>query len=304
MRTMFKMTAIAAAVAAAGVAGTAQAETTVYGKAHLSLGNLTKATAATGDGLYVGTHASRLGVKASEDLGDGMKAFAQGEFEVDMVDGVKAGSSPFGARNNVVGLEGGFGKVVLGLHDMPYKMSIGKADVFGDTYADYNAVIASDTREDGVVIYSNKLGDLNLALAYSPNGGGSGANAATTGASVDFKFAPVDVSIAYESKASKTYTAARVGFDFGAGDAALVYASEDSKNNYYVSGQFKMSDTMKLKAAYGKEDGGTDALMAVGISNKMGKKAEVYALYGTGDISKAPVSAGGSALAVGVVYNF
>lgn len=305
----FKMTAIAAAVVAAGVAGSAQADVSVFGKAHLDLANLTKATAASGDGLYIASHASRIGVKASEDLGDGLTGLFHAEFEVDMADGVKAGSSPFGARNNFAGLKGSFGTVLVGIHDMPYKMSISKADPFADTYADYNNVIAADTRQANVLMYQNKFGDFGLNAAYSPNANANGD--ATTGASVDFKIGPVDGSVAFESKArsgvagTDSYTAARVRYDFGPGDVSVVGASEANANNTYASANFKLSDTLKLSAGYGQRDGAADALTAIGISNKLGKKTKVYAYYASGDlVAKAPVSMGGSAISLGLVQAF
>jgi predicted porin len=307
MRKTFKMTAIAAAVAAAGFAGSAQADVTVFGKAHLDLANLTNATAASGDGLYVASHASRVGVKASEDLGDGLTGIAHLEFEVDMGDGVKAGSSPFGARNNFAGLKGSFGTVLMGIHDMPYKMSISKSDPFGDTYADYNNVIAGDTRQKNVVMYMNKFGDFGVNLAYGPNADAAGN--ATSGASVDMKFGPVDAGLGYESKANgastDSFSAIRVRYNFGAGDVSVVGASEASASNTYASANFKLSDAVKLSLAYGQRDGASDALTAVGISDKLGKKTKVYAYYASGDlVAKAPVTAGGSAISFGLVQSF
>jgi predicted porin len=307
MRKTFKMTAIAAAIATAGIAGNAQADVIVFGKAHLSIASLsnvdnTKTGYAAGDGTYIASHASRLGVKASEDLGDGMTAIAHLEFQVEMANS----GTLFKARNNFVGLKGGFGTVLLGIHDMPYKMSISKADPFGDTYADYNSVIQSDTRQNQVVMYTNKFGDFGLNLAYAPNQNAAGD--AVTGASVDFKFGPVDGSLGYEGDVGGvSNTAVRVRYDFGAGDVSVIGASENSASNTYASANFKLGGGMKLSAAYGQQDGVSDALTAVGISDKLGKKTKVYGYYGSGDLfGKAPVLATGSssAIAFGVVYAF
>jgi predicted porin len=308
MRKTFTMTAIAAAIATTGFVGTAQADVTVFGKAHIDIASLTnvdntKTGYSAGDGMYVASHASRFGVKASEDLGDGLSAIFHAEFQVDMTN---TSGTLFSARNNFAGLKGGFGTVLAGVHDMPYKMSISKADPFADTYVDYNSVIQSDTRQSGVVMYMNKFNGFGVNLAYAPNVNAAGD--AVTGASVDFKFGPVDGSVAYEGDAGGvTNTALRVRYDFGMGDVSVVGASENNANNTYASANFKLSDTMKLSAAYGQQNGVGNALTAIGIHDKLGKKVGVYAYYGSGDLyKKAPVLATGSstAISLGMQYSF
>ena len=42
------------------------------------------------------------------------------------------------SRNTFVGLNGGFGTVLIGRHDTPEKMSTGKLDLFADSVGDYN----------------------------------------------------------------------------------------------------------------------------------------------------------------------
>jgi predicted porin len=83
---------------------------------------------------------SRIGFKGSEDLGGGMKAIWQIEQAISSQasgqDGV--GGASLANRNSFVGLSGGFGTVLLGRHDTPYKLSTSKLDVFVDTVADYN----------------------------------------------------------------------------------------------------------------------------------------------------------------------
>lgn len=294
MRTMFKMTAIAAAIAAAGVAGTAHAgDISFYGKGHVSLANTTKD--ATSDGMWVRDHSSRFGIKGSVDLGDGMSGIFGHEVTLDFA---RDGGSYTDERNTYVGLKGSFGSVKLGNHDMPAKMSLGKADPWGDTYADYNAVIDTDTRQAGVVLYQNRFGDVGVAVGYAP----AGAATANMGASVDFKAGPVDASLAYESNSGGTATTgARVGLDFGAGNVQLVYEN-DTATNYFLSGTFKMSDKTKVKASYGKNDGATRDMMAAGVSHKMAKALEVYGLYASGDLKG--MAADASAIALGVVYKF
>lgn len=299
MRITFNVTAIAVtAVAAFGFAGQAMADTKAYGKTHVSVSNLGGTTAA--DGVNISSHASRFGLKNTTDLDNGMTAVYQAEFQIDMADGAAALSY----RNTYAGLKGGFGELIVGYHDNPYKTSTSKMDPFGDTYADYNSVITRDDRTGGMILYRNKFGDIGIALGYSPVN-----DEDLTAGSVDFKAGPVKVAVAYENTAAAAYSKAGATMNFGAGKASLVYANNDGTAQTYLSGEFGLGGGTKLKAAYGTDGGtGSDALMAVGLSRKLGKKTEVYGLYASGDLSKtmtlATANSGGSAVAVGMVHKF
>ena len=61
---------------------------------------------------------SRWGVKVSKDLGNGMKAIAN--FEFNLAGTATTGSSP-GTRVQIVGIQGGFGKLVFGRNHGAYK---------------------------------------------------------------------------------------------------------------------------------------------------------------------------------------
>ncbi|VAW47597.1 hypothetical protein MNBD_GAMMA03-1346 [hydrothermal vent metagenome] len=75
-------------------------------------------------GTQVNSRASKLGVKGSEDLGNGLSAVYKFEFEVQI-----DGASTLKNRNQYVGLAGGFGTVLMGRHDTPLKMTQG-TDLF------------------------------------------------------------------------------------------------------------------------------------------------------------------------------
>jgi predicted porin len=184
----------------------AMADATVYGKIRTSVdyvdwspGNLfndvidqvTEDDAADirDDSLFeINSWASRVGVKGSEDLGDGLKAIYQIEGQVSIANQTNefGSSTLLTGRNTFVGLAGGFGTVLLGRHDTPMKMSTGKLDYFADTAADYNGMRDyqnpvfsdynythgadfSDRRADGTLAYvSPNLAGLTLAAALVP----------------------------------------------------------------------------------------------------------------------------------------
>lgn len=144
---------------------------TVYGIANMAV-EMNKKGDKSGTG--VNNVASRLGVKGSEDLGNGLKAVYQMEFGVNM-----EGSNALSNRNQYVGLAGGFGTVLLGRHDTPVKMAQG-TDLFDDGMGDNQSTTAigwkgGENRLDNVLAYvSPSFGGVTVALAAISAEGKSG----------------------------------------------------------------------------------------------------------------------------------
>jgi predicted porin len=148
------------AIAAALVAPTAaMADATLFGKAHFIIENVDDGS---DDVWGVDSIHSRIGVKGSEDLGDGLTAVYHFEFKVAQDDG-----DGLEDRNQFIGLAGGFGTVLLGRHDTPMKMSQGKFDQFGDLpNGDMTSVIPGEDRVDNVIAYvSPAMGGLTFVGA-------------------------------------------------------------------------------------------------------------------------------------------
>ncbi len=106
-------------------------------------------------------HPSLLGVRGKEDLGGGLKAWFQLETGFES----ESASGTFADRNTGVGLEGGWGSIMIGRWDMPMKQDVGKTDLWGDiNRADYTA----GTMNQGN--FSSRLA--NVVQYWSPNWGG------------------------------------------------------------------------------------------------------------------------------------
>lgn len=124
--------------------------------------------------------ANRIGVKGSEDLGNGLKAIYQVEFGINLNDtnsNVLQNGDTVSYRNTFVGLAGdAWGTALVGRHDTPMKISTGKLDLFADTMADYNGTVGfRDLRADNVVAYiSPSWSGFQLAGAIVPSGGATG----------------------------------------------------------------------------------------------------------------------------------
>jgi predicted porin len=164
------------------------------------------------------SRANRVGVKGSEDLGNGLKAIYQVEFGVNLSDtnnNVASGSDAFTYRNTFVGLAGDWGTFLVGRHDTPLKISTGKLDLFSDTMADYNGTVGfDDNRTDNTVAYiSPSFSGFSLAAAViAPGGtefGGQNINADSLAEAYSiaaiFNNGPFYASAAYESISSEMY---------------------------------------------------------------------------------------------------
>jgi predicted porin len=125
--------------------------------------------------------ASRIGVKGSEDLGNGLKAVYQIELGInfDTNNNVVNNADTISYRNTFVGLAGDWGTVLAGRHDSPMKISTGKLDLFVDTMADYNGTIGfSDLRFDQTVAYiSPNWSGFQFMGAVVPGGGATATGA-------------------------------------------------------------------------------------------------------------------------------
>lgn len=128
--------AIAAAFSAPAFADTSNV--TVYGLLNADFESVkssnvnTAATPFSQSLNRVVSNATRVGIKGTEDLGDGMKGIYQLEAQFN-VDGTGASGFGGGTRNSNVGLSGNFGTAFLGNWDTPYKVAHNKIELFDNT---------------------------------------------------------------------------------------------------------------------------------------------------------------------------
>ena len=312
-----KLIALAVAGIMAAPMAAQAASVEVYGKVRVSvasIGNDDANAQLESSKLSVTSHSSRIGVKGSEDLGNGLTAVYQAESSVDMDNG---GFGDFD-RNTFVGLAGDFGTVVVGQHDTPYKKATGKVEIFGDTHADYNGLFDSghDARADNVIAYVSPdmngftvfaayvtdLVDDNLVDTTSTSGTVAQENSAIS-ISGTYKSGPLYAALAVQSLGERgaanapsanhdaDATKLALGYNLNATDLGFVYedadggGSNNDQTRMYFSVKHDMGNDMSLKAAYGiADDVGNNAdtgatFLALGVSKDMTKNAEFYALY-------------------------
>ncbi len=120
-----------AGVLAGSMAFTANADVTLYGRVDLSIdaGDIDGAN----NDVNMNSNNSRLGVKGSEDLGNGLKAIFQLEYGSDVSGSDSAAGGLTTGRDQWVGLGGDFGTARFGTASTRYKDLSKKIDPLWDT---------------------------------------------------------------------------------------------------------------------------------------------------------------------------
>jgi predicted porin len=222
---------IALAVAAASVAPAAMAQTanpvTLYGRIYVMFESVEAKGGANPIARRnrVTDNSSLLGVRGTEDLGGGLKAFFQLEMAFRPDDNqngaqdranansttaltaasVTQNNSPFSGRNSGVGLQGGWGSILLGRWDTPYKTTTTAVDPFGDLTIGGITGINNDgqnhdRRANNVVQYwSPTFAGFAVRASYAANEGKTASlNPSESSASLTWGNGPVYLFYAYE----------------------------------------------------------------------------------------------------------
>lgn len=165
----------------------------------------------------VNSNSSNIGIRGSEPLGGGNNAWFQVENSVNL----DVGGGTWASRNSAVGLNGGWGSVLLGQWDTPYKVTAAKVDPWGNTTIAVHSSITGggstpttanaanrasfDRRQQNSVQYwTPNLGGFSARVAYGANEERSATGAAISSnprlwsVQAQFERGPVFVGAAYE----------------------------------------------------------------------------------------------------------
>lgn len=281
----------------------AQAEVTIYGVAHVSVDALDndRSGANERDGLFVSSNSSRIGFKGSEDLGGGLKAIWQIESGVDLAHsgGVLAG------RNSFVGLAGGFGAVIAGRHDTPFKIIGRKVDLFADQIGDAQNLTSVggfgwDERPNNVVAYiSPSFNGLQAIVAYVAEDGGEDTDAYSL--NLTYSNGPLFLGAAYErhneglvgGDDEETGFRLAASYEMGAFKVTGLYqnlsdvggVSGDDADVWGLGAAYSFGNNV-LKAQYYSADSDVDGdadMWAIGLDHNFSKSTTAYIAYAQTD---------------------
>lgn len=279
---------IALAVAGASLAPAAMAQTanpvTLYGRVYLTVESVEATNTARRTRIV--DQASFLGVRGTEDLGGGLKAFFQLEtaFAPDdtSVVTVPAGApaiqrsaTGWASRNSGVGLQGGFGSVLIGRWDTPMKTAITAVDPYGDltpgdiTGANLDQGNFSRRQDNSIQYWSPNWGGFTMRLLMTSNEGKTAtADPQAFGASLVYAQGPLYLAYAYEKHED--------GIGAQVGATTLNYEEEGNA----VAARYKFG-AVSLSASFGeykKSGQGKDRSMMAGLEWAFGKNVLIATL--------------------------
>ena len=309
--------AIAAGMAASGAA--MAGDSTVYGNVHLSLNAADNDAPNADNNLTMSSNTSDIGVKGSEDLGDGMKAIYKAEFQIDLLDGPttspdgsapRDGSGTLGGRDQFVGLQGGMGTVKFGTMSSNYKQTGGKVDPLYRTPLEGRGFLGTQAsalhggrginrgRQTNTVQYdSPKMGGIQAVVNTTFSGSGD----ETTGLGI--RYATKDLMVYLDwidgqvgtaggcigAAVCVTEAATKVGakFDGDGFSVAAQFESAEDRTGYdytFLAGTFDIDKNNMIALTYGMgaakaANSDTDGV-AVAFDHKMSKMTNVYVGYG------------------------
>jgi predicted porin len=282
----------------------------VYGKANISL-----QSSEEGEGSFteVKSNASRIGLKGTHDLGEGLSVIYKAEFQVDL-DGDSSKGDSITDRNQYVGLAGGFGEVLLGKNDTMLKQSQGKVDLFSDLNGDIKNLWKGENRMADTLSYkSPKFNDFQVGVTYIAEDAvdaEDGVSVAIFYGDAKLKKSAIFASVAVDSDV-KGYDITRAtlqGKVSGVVLGAIVQSQEKidgtgEMDGFMVSAKYKM-DKITFKGQYQAadfKDGDDKSGITLGADYSLAKSTKLYTFYTTFDMDSGEDQ---DYLAAGIEYKF
>ena len=261
------------------VAGVASAQVGIYGRVGTYLDNTKTGTAAAVQGMA--NDLSHFGIRATEDLGGGLKARATYETYI-QANSPETSTTAFGDRQSTVGIAHKMGSVDLGRSVHTHFLAISNNDPFGTLIGSSAADVHNlrGLRFSNAAFTSVNLGNVTASFDRS-----TGATTDPYAASLVAAVGPAVVTYArYEAGAETSdVLAARAKFGattvFGiASDNKGVTAN--TNRGQLVGASHNLGGPVTLKASYGRIENGIKSYN-VGAEYAFSKKTYAQVLYRT-----------------------
>lgn len=255
------LSAAIAGALAGSMAFAANADVTLYGQLDLSIDAVDRdnvPAGTKGDDINMNSNFSAIGVKGSEDLGNGLKAIFMVEYQTNIADAGPNDSGLTTGRDRWIGLQGGFGKVRFGAMSTPYKATGAMIDPLWRT--------AFDTR--------------NFGLATNALHGGAG----------DDGHGRMTKAVAYDTPDFNGFSAAAAySFDDDCGIGSAPGCADDDA--YSVGARYNNGPILAFVDYVTSDKGGSDEAWKLGGKYSFGD----LAVWGQYEFDKGMISARGVA---------
>ncbi|MFL2530068.1 MAG: porin [Porticoccaceae bacterium] len=251
----------------------------LYGKVNVSVVN---SDSGSEDTWKLNSNASRIGLKGSTQVSEGLTVFYKTEFQVD-VDG---DGDVFKQRNIFAGVKGSFGSVLAGKNDTPTKLAQKKIDLFNDLEGDIKKTFAGENRMSNIIAYTTpKYGNFSATYAVMPSEGDNGSLSDATSYSVSYSKDDLYVAVASDSDVKGADLLRVVSqYKVDAWQLGLMYQENDTTNQsgYFASAAYKC-DTITYKAQYGNNENDTDGsektTLSLGADFKLAKNTKSFVFF-------------------------
>jgi len=251
----------------------------LYGKVNVSVVN---SDSGSDDTWKLNSNASRIGLKGSTQVSEGLTVFYKTEFQVD-VDG---DGDVFKQRNIYAGVKGSFGSVLAGKNDTPTKLAQKKIDLFNDLEGDIKKTFAGENRMSNIIAYTTpKYGNFSATYAVMPSEGDNGSLSDATSYSVSYSKDDLYVAVASDSDVKGADLLRVVSqYKVDAWQLGLMYQENDTTNEsgYFASAAYK-SNNITYKAQYGSNENDTDGsdktTLSVGADFKLAKNTKSFVFF-------------------------
>ena len=259
------------------VAGVASAQVGIYGRVGTYLDNTKTGTAAAVQGMA--NDLSHFGIRATEDLGGGLKARATYETYI-QANSPETSTTAFGDRQSTVGIAHQMGSVDLGRSVHTHFLAISNNDPFGTLIGSSAADVHNlrGLRFSNAAFTSVNLGNVSASFDRS-----TGATTDPYAASLVAAVGPAVVTYARYEAGAETSDVLAARAKFG---ATTVYGiASDNKGvtantnrGQLVGASHNLGGPITVKASYGRIENGIKSYN-VGAEYAFSKKTYAQVLY-------------------------
>lgn len=259
------------------VAGVASAQVGIYGRVGTYLDNTKTGTAAAVQGMA--NDLSHFGIRATEDLGGGLKARATYETYI-QANSPETSTTAFGDRQSTVGIAHQMGSVDLGRSVHTHFLAISNNDPFGTLIGSSAADVHNlrGLRFSNAAFTSVNLGNVTASFDRS-----TGATTDPYAASLVAAVGPAVVTYARYEAGAETSDVLAARAKFGATTVFGIAsdnkgATANTNRGQLVGASHNLGGPVTVKASYGRIENGIKSYN-VGAEYAFSKKTYAQVLY-------------------------